>query len=215
MRSPSNTLDEVEKLITDWDIQFFKFADDTFTINKQQVTEFCELKIERGIKIPYGANAHVNTIDEEMLSHLAKSGCQELWYGVESGSPRILKEMHKHTDIDKIKAAFKLTKEYGIKTRAYFLLGMPNETTEDIEMTERLCDELQPDIVGFTLLAPFPSNEYFDYRTMTEWDWSTFDEYGNDWVRTQTLSNQALKDIQERLVKKYQDVAAFRQRLKQ
>ena len=214
-RSPSNILDEVEKLITDWDIQFFKFADDTFTINKRQVTEFCELKIERGIKIPYGANAHVNTIDEEILKCLAESGCQELWYGVESGSPRILKEMHKHTDIDKIKAAFKLTREYGIKTRAYFLLGMPNETTEDIEMTERLCDELQPDIVGFTLLAPFPSNEYFDYRTMTEWDWSTFDEYGNDWVRTQTLANQALKDIQERLVKKYQDVAAFRQRLKQ
>jgi len=213
-RSSANMLDEIEQLIGDWDIQFFKFADDTFTINKQRVTEFCKLKIERGIKTPYGANACVNTMDDELLRHLAESGCQELWYGVESGSPRILKEIHKNTDINKIKAVYKLTKEYGMKARAYFLLGMPDETIEDIEMTERLCDELQPDIVGFTLLAPFPINEYFDYETMAEWDWSMFDEYSNDWVHTQTLSNQALKDIQRRLVKKYQHVAAFRQKSK-
>jgi len=213
-RSPSNILDEVEQLVKNWDLQFLKFADDTITTNKQQVIEFCKLKIERGIKIPYGANAQINTVDEEMLRYMAKSGCQELWYGVESGSPRILKEIHKNTDVNKIKTVFKLTQDYGIKTRAYFLLGMPNETIEDIEMTERLCDELQPDIIGFTLLAPFPINEYFDYETMTEWDWSMFDEYNNDWVHTQTLSNQALKDIQRRLVEKYQHIATFRQRLK-
>ncbi|MFC2034996.1 B12-binding domain-containing radical SAM protein [Chloroflexota bacterium] len=213
-RSPSNILDEIEQVIADWDIQLLKFSDDNFTVNKSRVIEFCRLKIERGVKIPYGANAHVNTMDEELIKHLAESGCQELWYGVESGSPRILKEVRKHTDIDKIKAAFKLTKEYGIKTRAYFLLGIPSETSSDIEMTERLCDELQPDIVSFFLVAPYPTNEYFDFDTMSEWDWSTFDEYGNDWVHTQTLSNKVLKDTQERLVEKYQDIASFRQRRK-
>ena len=211
-RSPENLLDEIELLVKDWDVQFLKFSDDTFTVNKQKVLDFCKLKIERGIKLPYGANAHINTIDEELLKYLAESGCQELWYGVESGSPRILKEIHKSTNIRKIKQVFKLTKEYGIKTRAYFLLGVPSETIEDINMTEKLCDELQPDMVGFALLAPFPTNEYFDYETMADWDWSTFDEYGNDWVSTKTISNKELKNIQQRLVAKYRDVAAFRQR---
>ncbi|MFC1953264.1 B12-binding domain-containing radical SAM protein [Chloroflexota bacterium] len=214
-RSSSNILNEVEELVRDWDVQFLKFSDDTFTTNKQNVIDFCKLKIEKEIKIPYGANAHVNTVDEEILKYLVESGCRELWYGVESGSPRILQEMHKSTNIYKIKKAFKLTKEFGIKTRAYFLLGMPSETIEDIQMTERLCDELQPDIVGFTLLAPFPANEYFDYETMADWDWSQFDEYGNDWVRTKTLSNQELKDVQSRLVNKYQSLATFRQKVKQ
>ncbi len=213
-RSPLNILREVEALVNDMDIQFLKFADDTFTVNKRQVIEFCKLKIEKGIKLPYGANAHINTLDEEMLSYLAQSGCRELWYGVESGSPRILKAMHKNTEIDRVKRAFKLTREMGIRTRAYFLLGMPDETIEDIEMTEKLCDELQPDIVGFTLLAPFPTNQYFDYQTMADWDWSTFDEYSNDWVHTKTLTNRELKEIQQRLVTKYQDIAAFRQRAK-
>ncbi len=214
LRSALNILDEVEQLISEWGIQFLKFADDTFTLNKQKVIEFCRLKVARGIKIPYGANAHINTIDEDLLKHLAGSGCRELWYGIESGSPRILKDMHKGTDINRIKEVFRLTKEYGIKTRAYFLLGTPNEAIEDIEVTERLCDGLRPDIIGFTLLSPFPVNEYFDYDTMKDWDWSVFDEYGNDWVHTKTLTNRELKDIQRRLVEKYQRKAAFRQRIK-
>ena len=213
-RSSANLLGEIEGLVRDWNVQFLKFSDDTFTVNKQKVIDFCKLKIERGIQLPYGANAHVNTIDEELLKYLVESGCGELWYGVESGSPRILKEIHKSTNISKIKEVFKLTREYGIKTRAYFLLGIPSETIEDIKMTEKLCDEIQPDIVGFTLLAPFPTNEYFDYKTMADWDWSTFDEYSNDWVSTKTISNQQLKEIQKRLVAKYQNVATFRQRQK-
>jgi hypothetical protein len=49
---------------------------------------------------------------------------------------------------------------------------------------------------------------------MMDWDWSVFDEYGNDWVKTGTISNRELKDIQQRLVAKYQNAAAFRQRKK-
>lgn len=213
-RSAANILDEVEELIGDWGIQFLKFADDTFTIDKRRTIEFCQLKIARGIKLPYGINAHANTMDEELIRQLAESGCREIWYGVESGSPRILQEMHKNTDIEQIKTVFKLTREYGIRTRAYFLLGMPGETIEDIAMTEELCDELNPEMVGFTLLSPYPVNEHFDYATMADWDWATFDEYNNDWVSTQTLTNQELKDIQKRLVQKYQSNAVFRQRSK-
>ena len=209
-RSAENILDEFEHLINEFNIEFIKFADDTFTVNKKRVIEFCNLKKERNIDLPFGANAHINTIDEEMLKHLSENNCQELWYGVESGSPAILRDMQKNTSIDQIKNVFKLTHDYGIKTRAYFLLGMPNETIEDIRMTEKLCDEIQPDVVGFTLLAPYPINEYYNYEVMKDWDWSTFDEYGNDWVKTKSLSNQQLKNEQSRLVHKYQSNITFR-----
>jgi len=212
LRSPTNIIDEFEQLVNEWNIDFIKFADDTFTINKQRVIDFCKLKLKRGITVSYGANAHVNTVDEEQLRYLQESNCTELWYGVESGSSNILRDMHKQTDLGRIKQIFKLTKEYGMKTRAYFLLGMPNETIQDIKKTEQLCDELQPDEVGFTLLAPFPCNEYYDYETMKNWDWSTFDEYGNDWVHTKILSNQQLKDEQKRLVEKYKRRITFRQK---
>jgi len=211
-RSVDNILDECEDLIKNWGIQFIKFSDDTFTLNKKRLVDFCKAKIQRGIETPYGANAHINTIDENVIKNLAESNCQELWYGVESGSPQILKDIHKNTKISRIKEVFKITKDYGIKARAYFLLGMPNETLDDIKMTEKLCDEIQPDIVGFTLLAPYPKNEFFDYDTMRYWDWSTFDEYNNDWVCTKSLTNQQLKFEQNRLIQKYAKEITFRQK---
>jgi radical SAM superfamily enzyme YgiQ (UPF0313 family) len=211
-RSPENILDEIDELVCDLRIDFLKFADDTFTVNKKRVLDFSRQKNERGIKIPFGANAHINTIDEEVLDALAECNCQELWYGVESGSPKILADMHKNTNIADIKRVFRMTHDHGMKTRAYFLIGMPNETIEDIHMTEKLCDEIEPDVVGFTLLAPYPTNEYFDYASMKDWDWSTFDEYTNDWVHTTTLSNERLKAEQRRLIEKYQNHITFKQK---
>lgn len=211
-RSPEDILDETEEIVRNQNIQFLKFADDTFTVNKNRVLKFCRLKTERGIDIPFGANAHINTIDKDLLKALSDNNCEELWYGVESGSPKILKDMHKNIKIEEIKRIFKMTKDFGMKTRAYFLIGMPNETIEDIQLTEKLCDDIDPDIVGFTLLAPYPTNEYFEYATMKDWDWSMFDEYTNDWVHTQTLSNAQLKIEQKRLIEKYQKKITFKQK---
>ena len=54
--------------------------------------------------------------------------------------------------------------------------------------------------------------QHFDYENMADWDWSVFDEYGNNWISTKTITNRELKEIQRRLVDKYQNAAAFRQR---
>lgn len=215
LRSPENILDEYKNLIDEWKIDFVKFADDTFTISKQRVKDFCWMKYEEGLQTPFGANAHINTIDALVLKYLVLGNCQELWYGVESGSPRILEHMHKQTNLEKIKKIFKMTRDHGIRTRAYFLLGTPGEALGDIRMTESLCDALEPDEVGFSMLAPFPSNEYFDYEMMKDWDWSNFDEYNNDWISNQHLNNNELRQEQQRLIQKYEDNITCRQRNKQ
>jgi len=214
LRSAKNVYNEFKEITEEFNLDLIKFSDDTFTINNKRVIEFCNLKLKNEDDTPYGANAHINTMNENMISKLAESNCQEIWYGVESGSQRILKLMNKHTTIDKIKKVFKLTHKYGIKTRAYFLLGTPTETIEDIKLSEKLCDEIQPDIVGFSLLSPFPTNEYYNYNIMKYWDWSTFDEYNNNWVKTNTLTNSDLKDEQQRLIDKYKNQITFRQKEK-
>jgi len=211
LRSPGNILDEYKYLVDCWKIDFVKFADDTFTISKQRVKDFCWMKYDEGVQTPFGANAHVNTIDESVLKYLVLGNCQELWYGVESGSPKILNSIHKSTDVERIKEVFRLTKDYGIRTRAYFLLGTPEECIGDIRMTEALCDELEPDEVGFSMLAPFPCNEYFEYDIMKDWDWSNFDEYNNGWISNQYLTNDELRNEQLRLIQKYKENITFRQ----
>jgi hypothetical protein len=78
-------------------------------------------------------------------------------------------------------------------------------------MTEALCDELEPDEVGFSMLAPFPCNEYFEYDIMKDWDWSNFDEYNNGWISNQYLTNDELRNEQLRLIQKYKENITFRQ----
>ncbi|MFZ2970158.1 MAG: radical SAM protein [Minisyncoccia bacterium] len=210
-RSVENVLDEVEQIVNDLKIDFVKFSDDTFGVRKDWMMQFCKDKILRGIDTPFGCNIRVNTVDEETLEWMKKAGCKEVWVGVESGSPKILKDMKKGITVDKVRWAFDATKKIGLFRRAYVLLGMPNESMEDIKMTESLIDEIQPDMVGFTILAPYPGTEFYNPAIHKNVDWSLVDEYGNGLIRTKYLTNDELKTEQIRLVEKYRNIITYRQ----
>jgi len=203
LRSPKNILDEFEQVINNWKVDFIKFSDDTFTINKRRVLKFCKEKIKCGINTKWGCNMRVDTIDEDMLSVMHKAGCTDVWLGVESGSPKILKDMKKGINIEQIKWAFKKTAELGFRRRAYFLLGMPEETIDDIKMTEQLADEIDADENIFTILTPYPGSELYDNNKHVNIDWSLIDSYENYVMHTNFLDNKTLHLEQIRLVEKY------------
>lgn len=211
-RSADNILDEFEQLVKDLKIDFVKFSDDTFVIKKELVREFCEKKLRRNIKTHWGCNIRPNLADEELLRLMKKAGCKEVWIGVESGSPKILKEMRKDIDLDKIRWVFELTAKLGFFRRAYMLLGMPEESLDDIKLSERIVDEIKPDAVGFTILAPYPGTLYYNPELHRNVDWSTVDEYENRITRTKFLSNEDLHREQQRLISKYRKNIVFRQR---
>ncbi|MFQ5787534.1 MAG: B12-binding domain-containing radical SAM protein [Thermodesulfobacteriota bacterium] len=211
-RSADNILDEFEQVVKDLRIEFIKFSDDTFTIKKELVRELCEKKIKRNLEIPWGCNVRANVVDEDLLRLMKQAGCEEIWVGVESGSSKILKEMKKGISIDKVRWVFKVTAELGIFRRAYMLLGMPEESLEDIKLSEKIVDEIKPDAVGFTILAPYPGTSYYDPGLYKNVDWAEVDEYENRITGTKFLSNEDLHLEQERLVSKYQTNIVFRQR---
>ena len=92
------------------------------------------------------------------------------------------------------------------------LLGAPEEDINDIKYSEQLIDEIKPDMVGFTILAPYPGTSYYDSGMHKNVDWSEVDEYKNHITRTKFLSNERLLLEQERLVTKYQTKITFRQK---
>ena len=211
-RSIKNVLDEAEEIVKDLKIDFIKFSDDTFGVRKDWMVEFCKQKLARGLNTPFGCNIRVNTVDENTLEWMKKAGCKEVWVGVESGSPKILQDMKKGITADKIRWAFEATKKVGLFRRAYVLLGMPNESREDIKMTEGLIDEIEPDMVGFTILAPYPGTDFYDSKVHKNVDWSMVDEYGNGLTNTKYLTNNELKEEQIRLVDKYKKIITYRQK---
>jgi len=97
-------------------------------------------------KLVWRAMTHINTfknIPSEMLVGLRQSGCDELFIGIESGSPRILKKIHKIADIKMIVNVIESLFSVGINIKGYFMYGFPDETNDDFEMTYRLAVELR------------------------------------------------------------------------
>jgi len=210
-RSAENIMSEFEQVVKDLKVDFVTFADDEVGINRKQLIDFCEKKIKNGLKTPWGCNVVISTLDDKILTALKAANCTELWMGVESGSPKILRDIRKPITIEAIKKVFKKTKDMGFFRRAYFLLGMPNEGYEDIKMSEELIDEIGPDMVGFTILAPYPGTEFYNPHLHKDVDWSEVDEYHNRLTKTKYLSNRELRSEQERLTEKYKNLIAFRQ----
>ena len=101
-------------------------------------------------------------MDKELLEKLKKAGCERIHYGVESGNPEILKILRKGITVEQAKKAFKMTKEVGIGTLAYFILGSPRETKSEMLESLKLAKELDPDFAHFTVMAPFPATPLYD-----------------------------------------------------
>jgi len=161
-RSSVNVVDELEAC-TKLGIYEFLIYDDTFTVNRGRVIDICNEIIRRKLNIGWDIRARVDTVDEEVIVHLKKAGCQGIHYGVEAGTDKILRILNKGITISQVREIFNLTRKYRIPILAYFMIGIPEETLEDIYQTFKVMKDLNPDYVHITILTPFPgTNIYFD-----------------------------------------------------
>jgi radical SAM superfamily enzyme YgiQ (UPF0313 family) len=101
-------------------------------------------------------------MDEPLIKHMAEAGCVGIHYGVEAGTEKIQKELKKNLKLDRVHDVFRTTQKYGIKTMAYFILGNPTETREDIEEGFRFLKHINPDFVHITSLTPFPATPIYE-----------------------------------------------------
>ncbi|SVE42823.1 uncharacterized protein METZ01_LOCUS495677, partial [marine metagenome] len=170
-------------------------------------------KIRRNFSLPWDANVHASFADKQMLEVMKAAGCQLINVGVESGSQKILNDMKKGLSVDKVKKVFHWAKELGLERRAFFLLGLPNETEEDIRLTERLVEEIQPEVFGITILSPYPGTAHYDPKTMKQYNWTFADEYSNPYWKTKYFSNAEIKDWQGYLTDKFSSNLSWHNRL--
>lgn len=211
-RDPKDVCDELEKLIGIYNLDQFKFVDATFDISEEYVTAFCDEKIRRGITTKWECLVHATFATEKMMQKLREANCTQINVGCESGSPKILRQIRKGVTVEKIQQVFKWAKKYNIGRRAFFILGMPDESLKDIEMTERLADNLDADVIGFTILCPYPGGDFYDPNKHKYIAWDKTDEYGNDFWKSNYLENWELHEWQEYLTKKYKKKLCERQK---
>jgi radical SAM superfamily enzyme YgiQ (UPF0313 family) len=162
--SPDYFVRQLELLYRRGVTSFF-FSDDTFTVSKGHVIKVCKQIIAKGLAISWAAIARARDVDEECLYWMRKAGCIQISYGVEHGSEKIRRTLHKDLSNEQIGKAFRLTQRYGIMARAYFIYGCPGETWQTVEETIALIHQIKPLGVIFYILDIFPGTRlYEDYQ---------------------------------------------------
>lgn len=161
-RSAEVVLREMELLYGKYGIREFQIIDDNFTSKKALTLGVCQGIIERGwdISLSFPNGVRLSTLDEEILHLLEKAGCYSLGLGIESGSPRTLKNMKKAQSVEEIKEKVNLIHRVTkIRTTGFFIIGYPTEGKEDILQTIRLSKELPINRAQFTICLPVPGSE--------------------------------------------------------
>jgi len=117
-----------QKLIVD-------ILDEAFTIDKKRVFQFCNILKKEKLDISWICFGRVDTVDEDLLKVMAQFGCFNIFYGIESGSNRILKKIKKGFTIELAIEKLFLSKKYIKYVDAAFIFGFPFETEKDFRKT--------------------------------------------------------------------------------
>lgn len=161
-RSVENVLEEIYLLKKKYGTVQISFKDDTFTVDKKWVTELCHGLIETNLDINWDCTTRVDTIDEDLIKLMKKSGCNDIRIGIETGSQRILNETKKGITFEQVRSITKMLNKNRMMWTGYFMYGLPSETVEDIRSTYIFMEELNPNYAGLGLYNPFPKTELFD-----------------------------------------------------
>jgi anaerobic magnesium-protoporphyrin IX monomethyl ester cyclase len=140
----------------------FSFEDDSFGLNQEWISRLCDQIRPMNIKFRFQANA--NALNEGILDKLKRAGCEGVSMGIESGSPRILKELGKNVDIGRVEEAIRMLTGRGIKINATLIIGAPGENDDSIKMTrDFLIRNKFNNNFQILFLTPYPGTPLYDY----------------------------------------------------
>jgi radical SAM superfamily enzyme YgiQ (UPF0313 family) len=163
-RSPENVVAEIEealRIVGDKDVHF---KDDTMPVlGLEWIEGFKDAISERGLRIRWAANSRVDTIDYDKLRVMREAGCVQIGFGVESGSPEVLGFYNKGADTAQVERVFDWCHELGILPHAFLMLGAPDETVEDLQMTYDLVRRIKPRSWSICTTTPLPGTHLHDY----------------------------------------------------
>ncbi len=105
----------------------------------------------------WAAETRVTCIkDPEIVKLLRETGCIQLDFGVESGSPDMLKLIQKMITVPDILKAFDLCRKYGMRTYANMMVNLSQEDHKDLEMSKELIEKIKPTQMGVGVMQPYP-----------------------------------------------------------
>jgi radical SAM superfamily enzyme YgiQ (UPF0313 family) len=150
---------EMKLLNSVFGVKFITIEDDNFTLDKKRVVEICNKIITNSLDVKWAISGRVNSLDNRILRLMKKAGCETIYIGIESGSPRILKLIKKGISKQEVNEGIRIIKKCGLRVIGSFILGIPSETKEEMEQTVNFALSLPLDGASFFIFTPYPNTE--------------------------------------------------------
>jgi radical SAM superfamily enzyme YgiQ (UPF0313 family) len=161
-RSPENIVAEIEKCAHEFGANHFRFVDDTFVVHRPWVRELSGLIGKLGLKVSFDVLARTNLIDDETAADLRSMGVRRIYFGMESGSDRVLQEMSKRATVADAIRAGEIVRKHGMEFLSWIMLGYPEEEKSDIQMTRDMLVKVKPDILSISVAFPIRGTAFHD-----------------------------------------------------
>jgi anaerobic magnesium-protoporphyrin IX monomethyl ester cyclase len=170
-RSPSNVVDEVEETLS-FGYDRIHFGDDVFTLRKDRIIAVCDEILRRGLRFSWECLGRVDSIDREAARAMRAAGCNRIFFGIESGSERVLSLMNKKITPARARGAVEAARAEGIRTGAFFILFYSGDSDDSVLETLRFAVSLPLDYLSFSLPYPIPGtalHERVKDRAVRDW----------------------------------------------
>ncbi len=157
MHSAAWVLEAMEVLYTKYGVREILFEDDRFLADESRARAICQGLMSRGLGISWSCLARVDNVrDSDLLRLLARAGCWQISYGIESGDQGILDRAGKQITRELIRKAMENTRRAKIRTKGFFILGLPGETPNTMRQTMEFALDLALDDANVFMATPFP-----------------------------------------------------------
>lgn len=167
-------IEQIRHLYRYYQIRDIIFHDDNFMTDRKRLLELCQLLRQENLKLSWSCTGRIDMAEPELLKRMKEAGCWQIAYGIESGAQEILNFLKKDITLQQIRETISLTREAGIESRGYFMLGVPGETKETLRETINFLLDLPLDDFHITFFAPHPGSKI----TANIREYGFFD---NDW----------------------------------
>lgn len=194
-QSPERVVDEIHRLNHDHGIRQIQFYDDTFTLQRAWLEEFCERLLRELPGVSWTCYGRVDRVDAHSLALMARAGCHQICFGVESGDAEVLGTIDKRIGPDQVRRAVSLARRAGIEPRGTFMFGNQGETEATMQRTLDLALELDLDVALFSVATAYPGTAFYRWAEaeghLLTRDWAQYDRNSST-VRLPTVSPETV-----------------------
>ncbi len=171
-RKPELVVDEMQMLIERHGARSILFRDATLTFDLERVKQICRLLIERGVEVEWGVETRLDCLDDELIDLLSESGCRSLEFGLDPIEKSTLKASKRKgmSQAQIVRRVARLERS-GIATAGLFVIGLPEQSEEEITDTLDWVSGLEMSYVNYEIATPFPGTRL--YAEAVEKGWTT------------------------------------------